>query len=94
MDSLSGRPKPEVVKNIKTYLEHELQVKTQKSNDFSFLSVFYPSVPRQPNFTDCGLYLLQFVECFLKVSRVLSKVIDTFDEEIFIFRNFCMLHVR
>ena len=27
---------------------------------------FSPSIPQQPNFTDCGIYLLQYVEAFFK----------------------------
>ena len=27
-----------------------------------------PKVPQQPNFSDCGIFLLQYVESFFKVS--------------------------
>ena len=28
-----------------------------------------PKVPQQPNFSDCGLYLLQYIEAFFEVSN-------------------------
>lgn len=32
-----------------------------------------PKVPKQDNSSDCGVYLLQYVESFLKVSKDINK---------------------
>ena len=36
-----------------------------------------PKVPQQSNFTDCGLYVLQYVESFFEVKIHFLIVLDT-----------------
>ncbi|KAJ1116956.1 hypothetical protein NDU88_005157, partial [Pleurodeles waltl] len=50
------------------YLEVEWNVKRKTSREFSRSSMrdFYPRVPKQDNSSDCGVYLLQYVESFFQ----------------------------
>ena len=66
MDSLEDGLKSTVCSNIRSYLTSEWQVKMKTKKEFTkeSLPVFCPCIPQQPNLTDCGLYLLQYVESF------------------------------
>ncbi|XP_062378897.1 sentrin-specific protease 6 isoform X1 [Sardina pilchardus] len=64
MDSL-GCGRSSVVNILKEYLEEEWRVR--KGTPCSFeVKGFSPSVPQQNNSSDCGIYLLQYVESFFE----------------------------
>ncbi|XP_066991207.2 uncharacterized protein [Anabrus simplex] len=67
-DSLAGASRTRVVATLRDYLRIEYKVKEGKERDFSKDTIkgASPKVPQQTNFTDCGLYLLQYVESFFK----------------------------
>lgn len=51
------------------YLEVEWEAKRKTHREFSKSTMIdlYPSVPKQDNSSDCGVYLLQYVESFFQV---------------------------
>lgn len=57
------------------YLEVEWEVKRKTHREFSKTNMvdLCPKVPKQDNSSDCGVYLLQYVESFLKVSKDINK---------------------
>ena len=66
-----------VLQSIRDYLSEEWKVTTNTECNFTEeeMPVKYPRVPRQPNGTDCGLYLLHFVEMFFqRLVYILSLV--------------------
>ncbi|XP_076834422.1 sentrin-specific protease 6 isoform X2 [Brachyhypopomus gauderio] len=67
MDSLSCSAKPTVVKVLQEYLEMEWWVKKGSWQSFGqgAMNGWSLQVPQQDNSTDCGLYLLQYVESFI-----------------------------
>lgn len=69
-DSLAGASRSRVVATLRDYLTCEHKVKTgeEKIYDRDSIKGACPKVPQQNNFTDCGLYVLQYVEQFLNVS--------------------------
>uniref|UniRef100_UPI0037E9AFF6 sentrin-specific protease 6 isoform X2 n=1 Tax=Semicossyphus pulcher TaxID=241346 RepID=UPI0037E9AFF6 len=68
MDSLRGPARSTVVKTLREYLEVEWEVR--KGNQRSFgkdvMKGSSPRVPQQDNFSDCGVYILQYVESFFE----------------------------
>ena len=66
MDSLEDGLKNTVCNNLRTYLSLEWSAKMNTKRDFTRdnMPVFCPNVPQQTNLTDCGLFLLQYVESF------------------------------
>ncbi|KAF8916981.1 hypothetical protein CPB85DRAFT_231712 [Mucidula mucida] len=62
-DSL-GSPHPKAVNILTAYLCMEAQDKLQMANTSKAVGKT-ASVPVQPNFCDCGLYLIHFVETFM-----------------------------
>lgn len=69
-DSLAGASRSRVVATLRDYLTCEYKVKMTGAPLHSFNKDNMPGhcvkVPQQNNFTDCGLYLLQYVEQFFK----------------------------
>eukprot|EP00731_Ephydatia_muelleri_P028369 Em0020g13a len=65
LDSL-GIKRAAVLKSIQSYLTEEWKVKRSTEKNFSSMPQSYPSVPLQTNTFDCGIYVLQYVEGFLK----------------------------
>ncbi|XP_027028551.2 sentrin-specific protease 6 isoform X2 [Tachysurus fulvidraco] len=67
MDSLNCSDKPTVVKTLQEYLEMEWRVR--KGSSWSFgkqaMNGWSVQVPQQDNHTDCGVYVLQYVESFI-----------------------------
>ncbi|KAG7465830.1 hypothetical protein MATL_G00157880 [Megalops atlanticus] len=68
MDSLRGPARSTVVKTLREYLEVEWEVRkgTQRSFGKEVMRGSSPRVPQQDNFSDCGVYMLQYVESFFK----------------------------
>jgi len=63
LDSL-GESKTTAVNNVRSYLEHEWEAKMLEDVDFSKNSMrtLRPIKPEQHNYSDCGIYLLHYVE--------------------------------
>lgn len=57
------------------YLEVEWEVKRKTHREFSKTNMvdLCPKVPKQDNSSDCGVYLLQYVESFFKVCKDVNK---------------------
>ncbi|KAF5296827.1 hypothetical protein FQA39_LY12345 [Lamprigera yunnana] len=86
-DSLSGASRARVVATLRDYLTCEYKAKMGEEKIFNkdVIKGSCPKVPQQTNFTDCGLYLLQYVEQFfkdpIKDYRVpIKEVKDWFEE--------------
>ncbi|KAL1131398.1 hypothetical protein AAG570_011015 [Ranatra chinensis] len=68
-DSLAGASRSRVCATLRDYLRVEYKLRHKKSDrTFSkdILKGAVPKVPQQTNFTDCGLYVLQYVESFFQ----------------------------
>lgn len=65
-DSIHGQSRSNVANNLRDYLTCEYQAKVSHHVVINkdHIKAFCPEVPRQNNLTDCGLYLLQYVEQF------------------------------
>ncbi|XP_040913572.1 sentrin-specific protease 7 isoform X3 [Toxotes jaculatrix] len=68
MDSLKLSLHERVFKLLREYLQSEWEVRRGSSRDFGpdQMKSSHCKVPLQDNSSDCGLYLLQYVESFLK----------------------------
>lgn len=68
MDSLRGPARSTVVKTLREYLEVEWEVRQGSSRCFGkeVMKGSSPRVPQQDNFSDCGVYVLQYVESFFE----------------------------
>ncbi|XP_077145989.1 sentrin-specific protease 6 isoform X8 [Ranitomeya variabilis] len=68
MDSLRGPSRSNVVKTLREYLEVEWEVKKGSKRSFSkdYMKGSNPRVPQQNNFSDCGVFVLQYVESFFE----------------------------
>ncbi|KAK5879632.1 hypothetical protein CesoFtcFv8_022731 [Champsocephalus esox] len=68
MDSLRGPARSTVVKTLREYLEVEWEVRQGSSRCFGkdVMKGSSPRVPQQDNFSDCGVYVLQYVESFFQ----------------------------
>ncbi|XP_029315372.1 LOW QUALITY PROTEIN: sentrin-specific protease 7 [Cottoperca gobio] len=68
MDSLKLSLHERVFKLLREYLQSEWEVRRGSSRDFNpdQMQSSHCKVPLQDNSSDCGLYLLQYVESFLK----------------------------
>ncbi|KAA0708966.1 Sentrin-specific protease 6 [Triplophysa tibetana] len=68
MDSLRGPTRSTVVKTLREYLEVEWEVRkgSQRSFGKDVMKGSSPRVPQQDNFSDCGVYVLQYVESFFE----------------------------
>ncbi|XP_011878118.1 PREDICTED: uncharacterized protein LOC105567668, partial [Vollenhovia emeryi] len=67
-DSLAGASRSRVVATLRDYLscEHVAKLGVEKTFSKDTIKGACPKVPQQSNFTDCGLYVLQYVESFFK----------------------------
>lgn len=86
-DSLAGASRARVVATLRDYLSCEYKAKMGVDKVFNkdVIKGSCPKVPQQTNFTDCGLYLLQYVESFFKnpirdYHVPIKEVIYWFDE--------------
>nr|XP_048310226.1 sentrin-specific protease 7 isoform X5 [Myodes glareolus] len=68
LDSLKAASIQNTVQNLREYLEVEWEVKRKTHREFSKTSMvdLCPKVPKQDNSSDCGVYLLQYVESFFQ----------------------------
>ncbi|KAM6915070.1 sentrin-specific protease 6 [Xenentodon cancila] len=68
MDSLRGPARSTVVKTLREYLEVEWEVRKDSQRSFrkDLMKGSSPRVPQQDNFSDCGVYILQYVESFFE----------------------------
>lgn len=79
LDSFGGAHR-DVVRDLKEYIRHEAvdKLNTQPASASLPGSLTAKNIPLQSNFSDCGLYLIAYVEHFLKdpegfVTRVVEK---------------------
>lgn len=70
---MAGASRSRVVATLRDYLtcEHKAKLGIEKVYNKDVVKGACPKVPQQTNFTDCGLYLLQYVEQFFKVRKLL-----------------------
>ncbi|KAL0967294.1 hypothetical protein UPYG_G00250400 [Umbra pygmaea] len=68
MDSLRGPARSSVIKTLREYLEVEWEARkgSQRSFGKDQMKGSSPRVPQQDNFSDCGVYILQYVESFFE----------------------------
>uniref|UniRef100_UPI00398F2AC7 sentrin-specific protease 6 isoform X2 n=1 Tax=Pristiophorus japonicus TaxID=55135 RepID=UPI00398F2AC7 len=68
MDSLRGPSRTNVVKILREYLEVEWEMRKASKRSFTkdVMKGSNPRVPQQDNFSDCGVYVLQYVESFFE----------------------------
>ena len=66
-DSLQTELRSHVVATLREYLQCEYKAKMKEDREFTIHNFkgASPKVPQQPNFSDCGLFALQYVESFL-----------------------------
>ena len=67
-DSLQTGYRARVVATLREYLQCEYKAKISEERKFTKdnMKGACPKVPQQPNFSDCGLFALQYVESFFK----------------------------
>ncbi len=72
-DSIKGHSEShsKVAAALQEYLSCEFLEKIEEYEIFDENSMpsFSPEVPRQPNGTDCGLFLVQYIESFFQVRK-------------------------
>ncbi|KAM3836582.1 sentrin-specific protease 7 isoform 1-T1 [Vipera latastei] len=68
LDSLKASSVKNTVQVLRQYLEAEWEAKRKTCREFSKSTMvdFCPRVPKQNNNSDCGIYLLQYVETFFQ----------------------------
>ncbi|XP_062480765.1 sentrin-specific protease 7 isoform X2 [Pezoporus occidentalis] len=68
LDSLKAASVQKTVQVLREYLEVEWEAKRKMHREFSKSTMIdlYPRVPKQDNSSDCGVYLLQYVESFFE----------------------------
>ena len=88
LDSLEDGLKSSVCNNLRTYLSMEWRAKMGSEKEFSVetMPAYCPRIPQQTNLTDCGLFLLQYVESFFlnpltNFSRPLKSLASWFPED-------------
>ncbi|XP_025989146.1 uncharacterized protein LOC105193209 isoform X3 [Solenopsis invicta] len=92
-DSLAGASRSRVVATLRDYLscEHVAKLGVEKTFSKDTIKGACPKVPQQSNFTDCGLYVLQYVESFfknpIKDYTLPIKTLKTWFEEIVVTRK-------
>lgn len=75
-DSLSSKH-PQVVKRLSKYLLMEAHDKKQRAEDtLTEPKGMQAVVPPQPNYCDCGIYLLHFAKTFMKDPKLSSEIIQ------------------
>ncbi|KAF3479523.1 Ulp1 protease family protein [Arthroderma uncinatum] len=75
-------PRPPTIRILRDYLKEEAQAKRSLTiNDTRIKGMNAKQIPHQPNFSDCGLYLLAYLEKFVQnpdafVKSVLRREMD------------------
>lgn len=73
-DSLgTGSKHLPVVNHLKKWLEYEARDKLGKDIDCNDIKYIAGHCPQQPNFSDCGLYLIHYVEQLLLHSDAILR---------------------
>lgn len=87
-DSLAGPNRWRIVSVLREYLDIEWKIKksTKKAFDRSTMQGFVPKIPQQSNYSDCGLFVLQYVESFFEkplpyFGSPLPSLVDWFPAE-------------
>jgi hypothetical protein len=81
LDSLGGTH-PQEIKNLKQYVVHEGQDKRGLEFEYTALKgLTARGLPQQTNFCDCGVYLIGYMEAFVRdpaefVRKVMSRELD------------------
>lgn len=80
LDSFGGAH-PDVVRNLKEYLRQEAVDKHDARADPMPAGLTAKGIPLQPNFSDCGLYVIAYIEQFLKdpegfVARAVNREME------------------
>ena len=88
LDSLEDGLKSSVCLNLRSYLSSEWRAKMGSEREFSEarMPAYCPRIPQQTNLTDCGIFLLQYVESFFQnplsnYSRPLENLASWFPED-------------
>jgi len=68
-DSLAGGSKAKVCATLRDYLTCEYRAKndTERTYTKTSMPANAPKVQQQPNFSDCGIYVLQYIEMFFRI---------------------------
>lgn len=66
---MAGASRARIIATLRDYLYIEYKVKHKEERDFSknIVKGACPKVPQQNNYTDCGLFVLEYVETFFTV---------------------------
>ena len=74
-DSLATGSRSRVVATLRDYLqcEYDSKVKGDRKFDKDTIKGCSPRVPQQPNFSDCGIFVLQYCESFFKVTLAVKR---------------------
>lgn len=77
-DSLGSKYRRTAVDKIKTFILTEAKAKLGVKASRKSVTTLYPRLPLQSNLTDCGCFLLEYVDRFLQdpegiISRILQK---------------------
>lgn len=73
LDSLGGRISAKDIGALTKLLHLIADRRSDTDSDYAFVS---PRVPRQRNLTDCGLYMLQFIEAVVQHPRAVEDYKD------------------
>ncbi|XP_025098063.1 sentrin-specific protease 6-like isoform X1 [Pomacea canaliculata] len=67
LDSLAGPPRNSVIRTLKEYLQVEWDLKKSLPRNMAkTIRGAVPKVPQQTNFSDCGVFVLQYAETFFE----------------------------
>ncbi|KAA8582946.1 hypothetical protein FQN60_015492 [Etheostoma spectabile] len=83
MDSLRGPARSTVVKTLREYLEVEWEVRkgTQRSFGKDVMKGSSPRVPQQDNFSDCGVYILQYQRMKTKREEIKELILKIQEQQ-------------
>lgn len=79
-DSLGSRHRRAAVEKIKAFICSEARFKMAAEVDKKQIGVLYPKLPLQKNLTDCGWFLLEYVDRFLQhPQQVMASIMEKRD---------------